>query len=237
MGSNKYKSLDDYTTLPGWTARNTLIAQGWLGAVNDEYTTGIIKTPALYLDNDDHFYITLKAIGTPGDLLGIYTPAQKYYVAFDQGGKIDGTYTVPERGAALVLRITGDSNFMLDRIAVSQDLRAGDKVYTLLGTAETGRDELSTTFDGLYDYDYDSYAYTVTALRTDGVNQAESDTSDHVLVDLANGTSTLAVLQPTARLTGSETIYTTGGQRANKLQRGLNIVRQADGTVRKIFVK
>lgn len=237
VGSNKYKSLDDYTHLPGWTARNTLIAQGWLGAINDEYTTGIIKTPVLYLDNDDHLYITLKAIGTPGDLLGIYTPAQKYYVAFDQSGKIDDTYTVPERGAALVLRITGDSNFMLDRIAVSQDLRAGDKVYTLLGTAETGRDELSTTFDGLYDYDYDSYAYTVTALRTDGVNQAESDTSDHVLVDLANGTSTLAVLQPTARLTGSETIYTTGGQRANKLQRGLNIVRQADGTVRKIFVK
>lgn len=236
VGSDKYKSLDDYTTLPGWTARNTLIAQGWLGAANDEYTTGIIKTPVLYLDNDDHFYISVKAIGTPGDLLGIYTPTQKYYIEFNQSGEIDGTYTVPERGAALVLRITGDSNFMLDRVSIRQDLRAGDKVYTLLSTAEPEGGEFSATFDGLYDYDFESYAYTVTALRTDGVNQAESDASDHVLVDLAAGTSTLAVLQPTTT-GGQEAVYTPGGQRVGKLQRGLNIVRQADGTVRKVFIK
>ncbi len=241
LGGNSYESLDDYTKLPGWTASNYAVAQGWMGAINDYYTSGYVKTPALYLANDSVFTLSIKATGTAGDYLTVKTPNQTYYIGFDEDGNIDGTYTVPESGAALVLRITSDDTFMIDQIKISQELKAGDHIYSWLGSSTVdGKETTSTTFSNLYDYEFDEYAYAVTATRTEGARYAESDRSGYILVDLEDGKSVPTsiadgnIAGSTAKVVAR---YNTAGQMVSAPQAGLNIVKMSDGTVRKVMVR
>ena len=242
IGANKYQSLDKYTKNPGWTVKNMALSQGWMGAVNDNSTYGAIKTPALYLDNDEEFNLKIKAVGTPGDELEITTPNETYTIPFNVKGVIDGTYTVPEHGKAVVLRFTASNTFMVDNIQISQNVKAGSNVYTWLSAVNTeNADVLSAAFDGLDAYSYDKYAYSVTALRTDSISHsATSDPSDYVTVNLANGSSVVtAIDQPSAFVNAADVAerYNLSGQRINGAQRGINIVRMKNGTVRKVLVK
>lgn len=239
-GTSKYESLNGYTKLPGWTVKNMAVTQGWMGAINDDYTTGIVKTPALYLDNADSFKLTIKAVGTAGDDLTIKTDKQTYYIAFDDNGEINGTYTIPESGSAVTLSITSDATFMIDNIKVSQELKAGDNIYTLLNsTTVDGKENTTTTFSNLYDYEFDSYAYAVTAIREDGSNYAESDLSDYATVDLENGTSQTTGIDQLDDAASVKVVgrYNVNGMRMSTPQRGVNIVKMSDGTVRKVLVK
>lgn len=241
VGNNKYQNIDSYTKLPGWTARNMALSQGWFGAVNDDYTSGSVKTPAMYLDNDDSFQLTLKAEGTPDSYLQIITPTQTYYVQFDEEGEIDDTFTVPERSKAMTLRFTADATFMLDYVKVSQNLKAGDNVYVQLGsTTVDGKENTSAAFGSLYDYDFDKFAYAVTALRTDGTNSTVSDPSDYVTVDLENGSSSVTAINNAETNETVATVvarYSLDGRRASTPQHGVNILKMSDGTVKKVIVK
>lgn len=58
-GDDEYESLDSYTKTPGWTAINTALAQGWIGATNNDDASGAIKTPTLYLANDSKFKLRM----------------------------------------------------------------------------------------------------------------------------------------------------------------------------------
>ncbi len=236
-GSNKYESLDGYTKLPGWTVKNMALAQGWMGAVNDDYTTGIVKTPALYLANADNFKLTIKAVGEANTDLTIKTAKQTYYITFDDNGEIDGTFTIPESGSAVTMSFTADATFMIDNIKVSQDVKAGDNIYTLLNSATIdGKENTSTTFSNLYDYEFDSYAYTVTAIRDGGANYAESDPSDYVTVDLDNQTTDIDQFNgaASAKIIGR---YNANGMQISAPQRGINLVKMSDGTVKKVLVR
>lgn len=239
-GSSKYESLDGYTKTPGWTAKNLALAQGWVGAISDDYTTGSVKTPVLYLANNTNFKLTIKAVGEAGTNLSVATGNQTYLIPFDDNGEIDGTYTVPESGAAVTLRFYSSYNFMLDYVKVSQNLKAGDHIYTTLSsTTVEGKDETSTTFSNLYDYEYDEYAYAVTAIREQGSNYAESDRSDYVVVDLANGSSQTTGIKQLGDADSAKVIgrYNVNGMLINAPQSGINIIKMSDGTVKKVFVK
>ncbi len=241
LGDGAAESLDDYTKLPGWIGYNYAVSQGWMGAINDDYTSGYIKTPALYLANDSVFNITIKATGTAGDYLAIKSPTQTYYIEFDESGTIDGTFIVPESGSALVLRIKSDDTFMIDHIKISQNLKAGDHFYSWLSSATVdGKETTSTAFSNLYDYEFDKYAYAVTATRTEGSRYAESDLSDYILVDLEDGKSVPTsiadgnIAGSTAKVVAR---YNTAGQMVSAPQAGLNIVKMSDGSVRKVIVR
>lgn len=244
VGSDDYMSLDKYTKLPGWSASDLSLAQGYVGSYGEGENTGSIKTPTLYLDNDEKFRLTIKAVGEPDETLYIVTPNEKYALTFDENGVIDGSYSVPEHGSALTLRFYSTADFMIDNIKVSQNVNAGSNIYTWLESATVdGKDSASKTFDGLYNYDFDKFAYTVTALREEGANYTESDRSDFTVVDLMNGTSTgisISTRINNRAANGQTTVagrYNIGGQRVNSLQRGVNIVKMSDGTVKKILVK
>lgn len=239
-GANKYESLDGYTKLPGWTVKNMAVTQGWMGAINDDNTFGAIKTPALYLDHADSFRLTIKAVGKAGEKLIIKTDKQTYNIPFDENGEIDNTYTIPERGAAISLRINSDATFMVDHIKISQDMKAGDNIYTLLNsTTVDGKENTSATFSSLYDYEFEKYAFAVIALREQGVNYAESVLSDYVTVDVANGTSQTTGIKQLGDAASAKVIgrYNANGMQISAPQRGINIVKMSDGTVKKVFVK
>ncbi len=129
---------------------------------------------------------------------------------------------------------------MLDYVKVSQNLKAGDHIYTTLSsTTVEGKDETSTTFSNLYDYEYDEYAYAVTAIREQGSNYAESDRSDYVVVDLANGSSQTTGIKQLGDADSAKVIgrYNVNGMLINAPQSGINIIKMSDGTVKKVFVK
>lgn len=239
-GSSKYESLDGYTKLPGWTVKNMAVTQGWMGAVNDDYGSGSVKTPVLYLDNADEFKLTIKAVGTAGSDLSIKTAKQTYLIPFDENGEIDGTYTIPERGAAVTLLIYSDATFMIDNIKVSQDVKAGDHIYSLLNsTTLDGKDKTSTTFSSLYDYEFDNYAYAVTAIREQGANYAESNLSDYVTINLEKGTSQTTGINQLGGAVSGKIMgrYNVNGMQLSAPQRGINLIKMSDGTVKKVFVK
>lgn len=126
---------------------------------------------------------------------------------------------------------------MLDYVKISQNLKAGDHIYTTLNsTTVQGKDETSTTFSNLYDYEYDEFAYTVTAIREQGANYAESDPSGYVTVNLSNNTTGIKSANAAA---DASTVarYNINGQRIGEAQRGVNILRMSDGSVRKVIVK
>lgn len=240
-GTNKYKSLDNYTKLPGWSVKNLAFAQGWVGAINDDYTSGIMKSPALYLDNADNFKITLKAVGTAGDYLTIKIGSNSYGIPFDENGEIDGTYTIPEHGSEVSLRIFADNTFMIDRIKISQDMKAGDNIYSLLSsTTLEGKENTSATFSNLYDYEFDNYAYAVTAIRDNGANYAESVLSNYVTVNLEEGNSQTTGIHQLGNADAAAKIigrYNVNGMQISAPQRGINLVKMSDGTVKKVLVK
>ena len=240
LGGSSYESLDDYTKLPGWTGKYYAVAQGWMGAESDYYSYGYIKTPALYLANDSVFTLTIKAKGTVGDNLTFYSPTQTYYIPFNDNGTIDGSYIVPESGSAVVLRFTSDDTFMIDEIKISQNLKAGDHIYSWLGSATVdGKENTSATISNLYDYDFDNYAYAVTATRNEGSRSAESDKSDYILVNLESGESVPTAITGNNIANGAKVVarYNAAGQMVSAPQTGLNIVKMSDGTVRKVMVR
>lgn len=237
LGNKTYTNLDNMTKLPGWTSKYTCLAQGYIGAYRDDEVTGSIKTPVLYLANDSLFHLDLNAIGTAGAQLNIITPNQTYNIKFDSNGIISGKYSIPESSPAETLRFYASSGtFMIDHIKISQHIKAGENIYTLLDTAMTDAKTYSHTFTNLYNYDYENYAYHVTSLRTESPLYAESDPSEFILVNLEKKVTTGINLQKSDD-TKVIARYNIDGRLLSRPQRGLNIIRMSDGTIKKVIIK
>ena len=248
LGNTTEESYDDYTTLPGWKGTNNTLAQSALGTI-----AGYIQTPPLYVANDSAFYLYIEAYGYYGDYLYIDTPDDSYSIAFylDESdasgykGILKGWLGVPVTSKNMTLKFStlyGAYGYPLafDKVKVSQNMHAGDTYYTYLGSQEVDASESSCRFSGLSDYDYTTFAYTVTAKNENGTTTATSDATDYVLVDLVSGDSKTHVnaIQGVSDGTAVPSeFYNAGGQRTNQLQRGMNIVRMSDGTTRKVIIK
>ena len=235
-GTNKYESLDGYTKVPGWTVRNMGLTQGWMGGITDASIAGSLKTPALYLANGSSFKLTVKAVGKANASLGIQVGGNDYTIPFDENGEIDGTFTIPECGTAVTLRFYSSATFMIDQVKVSQDMKAGDKVYALLGsTTVDGKETTSASFSGLDKAGFNDYAFAVTAIRDNDPYYTESELSDYVSVDMNAATGIESVNK--VDVNDVAVRFNANGQRIATLQRGVNIIKYKNGTVRKTIVK
>ena len=241
-------SLDDYTDTPGWRGKNNILAKGMLGCAAGQDDKGYIKLPTVEVSNADEYAISLQAFGVAGDYLLITLSDTEWYsIPFADNGQgmgvINGTYILPTNGNKTV-NIQLDSYnylaFVINDIEILQDVKKGDRIYTWLQKATCLPDETSYEFTGLDDYDYGTFAYDLTGYYNYGGKMAVSTPSERKLVVLDESKS--AMNNPTAiDLTqGSEGYpcwYTVDGQRLDKPSRGVNIVRHADGTTRKVIVK
>lgn len=243
IGNSDEETFDDYTALPGWTGKLNTVVQGMLGCADSWYSTATITTPTLYVAGSDKLYVRIKAYGTDGDNLILNTGEGRYAIPFD-GGVIDGDYMVPV--SAETVRITMYSYnmypFMIDAIRFSQSLKKGQTVYSWLQKGDTDAETLSYTFNGLSDYDYNLYAFDVTSHFTYQGQTVSSKPSAKMHVDLENGSSTMAIsvlanIDSTMGNDAPISVFTLDGRRSNNLGKGINIVRMADGTVRKIIRK
>lgn len=245
LGNLSETPLDDYTVLPGWTGRDNIVVQGMLGCnmVFDALNT--VTLPQLYVGNGSEVGITLKAYGTPGDMLMLNVGGQEYALSFTQVegedyGCFEGTLDVPVTDKSVTPYFYAYQPFLIDEIKVVQDLNAGDKVYTWLQMEETDAETFSMDFSGLTDYA--TYAYNVVAYQDLDGETAASRPSDHVVVDLATGEQEIASgieMEDATTGAGPEVVarYSLDGRRLTALQRGVNILKMSDGSTRKVIVK
>lgn len=246
LGNKTESSLDDYTSMPGWTGRNNTLAQGYMGGGYTDYYTPYIKTPEMSLGNNSQYYLTLNVSGYYGSSLTINDGTTTYTLSYEANedgytGYIDGEYIVPVSSENVSLRFYDSVGypFAIDYIAVSQDVKAGAKIYTPVGTYEATADETSHTFTGLDAWDFESFAYSAMSYLDDGDDVATSKVSRYMLVDLVNGTSTSGI--HSAALDGQQAdivaIYSLDGTRQASLQKGVNIVKLSDGRTVKHIVR
>ena len=249
LGNSSASSLSQYTNMPGWEGYSNVLAQGYMGCEQMGYSTPYIKTPQLYLANGKQLVLTLRAVGYAGSVLTVSDGVKKYAVDFvpDETGKtgyVEGTF-IMDVNADMESLIFYDSNgypFALDYVSVEQDLKAGNMVFTMLDTQQTTSDINSYRFSGLDQYDFLKFAYTVQSFWDRENNTAKSDMTDFMIVDLVNGTSATGVSAVGLANTfnGESNVmarYSTSGTMLKAPVKGLNIVKYADGSVKKVMVK
>ena len=240
MGNYRDTSLDDFTMLPGWIGNGNIIAQGMLGCEEVTYYSNIIKTPAVYVGNGDKVRITLKVWGYAKDGIVLRIEGQEYSIAFQPVGSegwgvIDGYVDVPVSSKTIqpVIYASEYYPFVIDYIRFSQDLKAGDIVYSWLQSASTDNETFSYTFNNLSDYDFNLFGYEVTSTFELEGQTTTSQPSELMLVSFDDTPTEIS--QPALRHSFPEEYYTVDGRRMESLQSGLNIVRMKDGSVRKII--
>lgn len=243
---NSYEetALDELTTLPGWKGLNNTVAQGWLGCNSPGFYGATLTTPVFDCNNDDKLYLSIKAHSMTDEELNLNVNGLIYSIPFDENGDIDGNFIMPISGENAKIRFSTQSYspWMLGYLRISQDVKKGGIVKQMLQQAVT--EELSYVFTGLSIYDYELYGYTVTASYEHEQQWTTSAASNLMLVDLDNEESKPFVTavtgldsrQEQGNATGTE-CFTIDGRRAGKGQKGLIIIRQADGSVRKMMVR
>lgn len=227
------KRLENLTKLPGWITLGATVAQGYLGVATSEFFKNYIETPNIDLSNADSFMLTVRAVGTPGDQLIIRVNETNYNISFNTDGRIDDTIEIPQGRKSLRLRFlsNGKMPFAIDDIRISQAVKAGTRIMTLLSSTETDADTRSYTMTGLYDYDFRDYAYNVVATMTENAMTAVSDASDFVYVCLDEVTN---ITMQKNHMRQSDIWYSLNGLRLQGAHHGLNIVKTAGGLTKKV---
>lgn len=240
-------TLDEYTSLPGWTALGVAMSVGMFGACED-YSGYYLMTPEIYFGNNTTFNMYIRAYGTAGDGLVMYVGDKvsgAYFSAYDDDGNgiINGTYVFDcpyERDYVKFYTLDGGA-FLIDEVMIMQDLSAGALIHTYLSTGDVDSDVYSYTFDDIDFTAYDDYAYSVQAYLSEDGDYAESDFTDYCYVsgeavkkateaDIASVECQDQTIYEVAR-------YSVDGKRITGKVKGLNIVRMSDGSMRKEIVK
>ncbi len=249
MNNASETSLDNYTSMPGWTGCSNALAQGYLGCqALSYYLTPYIVTPKLNLSNAGTFDLSIDVVGYPGSALNITVGGVTYTAEYDENGYINGTFRnipVPQGEQFVNLRFTDSNNmnFMINSVKVEQMLKKGDKVYTYVGCDEVNGNELSVNISGLDKFEYTDFAYNVSAKQLLEGETAISSPSEFILVNLSNGTSTICIntsdINSRGWINDREVMsrYNMAGMKVSTTAKGLNILRMSDGRVVKAIVR
>ncbi len=245
VGNTEEMSLDEFTKMPGWSVTTgAAYVNGMFGCTDSYYNTYVLSTPQLYFGNNDKFLIHIKAYGTPGEGLVINVGGHQsgaYFEATDDTGAlgiIDKTFEMDcsEYPQGQLHIYTLEHNyFLLDDMKVSQELKAGDKVYTYLSTGSVS-DKNTTSYVFSDVTGYDQYAFAVKSVKDSDGDYAESTLSDYKMVKLSK--SSTGISEATDHAAAREVArYTVDGKRIDKAVKGINIVKMSDGKIVKVMVK
>lgn len=236
LGNYTVSSLDEYTTLPGWTGRANTLFPGNLGVEDSMYDLFYIETPALSLGNADSFILGLMGQSMYDDNLIVWINNRDYKLPVSEG-EFGGEFEIPEHGdnIKIMFYTANGAPFCLEYVSVSQDMKKGQKVYTFLGETAVDAGTTSATFADLSE-DYTEYAYTVKSVFEYEGATTYSDSSNMMFVDLKTGTSTTDISK--IYDDNDEGIwFSIDGRRLSGPKAGICIVKYSDGTVKKILVK
>lgn len=178
-----YTSLDKYTDNPGWRGRGNVAIDGHIGCTADENAMFEIFSPEFTASNAGGKYkVYVKAWAPEGAILIVQGTGNYGAIQFKSTGYYEDFIEL-ENGQdhdRLMFYTYKGEGFLLDEVAVIQDLSAGDKLYSLLETVET----TDTHYDFMVDPEACAhYAYQVTAFQTLFTKTVNSGASNTVFVD------------------------------------------------------
>lgn len=239
-------SLDKYTDTYGWTGVGNTVAEETVGCDVWEYASSYIKSPVLNLLNSDSCKLTIKAYSTFGEqLLVTLKDGESLMLPFDKPNDEDTQLSYMERTITLPCRRSDEQikfsvfygyPMMIDEIKVTQDVKAGDRIYDYLSETETDSSTLNTTFDGLEQFNYDEFAFTVWALLDETGKTAISGQSDFQHVKVKNDIRDAETeMDEDVEIIG---YYTITGIKIPSPQKGLNIIKLSNGkTIKRVFTQ
>lgn len=230
-------TLDDATHLPGWLGRGNIMAYGMLGCREDADQEGIyeIITPPLKLSNGDKTYkVTVTAYFYDDDAL-VVQGAHRASFEGKAGQTVTATVEMTDGDdATRVWFYTQNYGaFMLDDVKITQTLAQGDQVVTTCDEAYT--DETSYTFSGLDADDGTSYSYVVYAGRELWGEQAVSEPSNEILVNLKSNPVGIKSVGQSDNSQLSNSIYDLSGLHVAKMKKpGVYLVKSNGLTVKRV---
>ena len=241
LGNAYYMPLDDYADNKGWTGNGTLLCNGMVGCYTDEYGYYYfdMNSPAISLDNNDGNYkVTVEFELESADETFVIQGDETMYQTVQPGKSGLSEATVEMTGGTqatkLLFYTLNGTPFLLDKVTVTQDLKAGDKLYTLL-SSETIVDEISARVSGLERKDNVSYAYNLYAYYDRYGIVYKSDLSETKMVELTTGITEVTDNEPCH---AERSYYDLSGRKVNtnNAAKGVFIVK-AGNKVKKVSVR
>ena len=234
-------TADDLTTAPGWEiGRSFYLVEGKFGL---DSSLSSISTPPVCVEGSGEVAISLRLESTQGDFKIRIGFAGGLYEISCTDGYMDEYVILPTNGvkeSKLTLSNPDGIPLFIDYIAMTQDLKKGDRVFTFMGTTNVAD---ATTYDfsnldgGLFGY----YGYSVKAVRGEGKAAIYSEVNDRMIVDIVNGNSYTGVTSIKG-VADNNDIYEVGrysveGKLLQRPCKGINIVRYSDGSTKKTIVR
>lgn len=233
--------LDDYTDNAGWTGTGTLLCNGMVGCYTDDYGNQFdMLSPTMSLDNNGGEYtVTVDfKIQNEGETL-IVQGDQTTYAAIEceTAGKHTASVTLQggTRASQLMFYTLNKSPFLLDKVAVTQDVKKDDKFYTKLEDMVVEDGETSIRVSGIEPRDGYTYAYDLVSYYDRYGTVYTSGRSDAQIVDFNNTGVKPAKLALEAQ-EGETTLYDMSGRQVSKAEKGIYIVKKGN-KVQKVLVK
>lgn len=232
-------SLDEYTTLPGWTGKGNLLYPGALGVEDSLSDLFYIQTPPMSLNNDDKFVLGLIGQILYDDEIVVWVNEQAYKLNAP-AGEFGGEFDIPEHGdnMRIMFYTTNGAPFSLNYVCVSQNIKKGQKVFTYLSETTTDAETTSCSFIDLTD-DYTLYAYNVKSVFEFEGATTYSTPSDKIFVNLKEGTSPSGItsIDTIVSIDEEAVWFTIDGRRISSPEKGICIAKFPDGTAKKVMVK
>lgn len=243
QNSNYQKLGDNMVYRQGWQCLWGGYADGcFVGTGMTDYNiSGELLTPSLTLSNDNgryHVRITARSM-LKEDVLYVYSQASdnamQCNLSPDEWRTFDADITGGQLNDIVTITSAYHYPFIIDDIKITQNLKAGDKVFELLSTSGiVDAEEEEYTVSNLKQPSVNhTYAYTVNAVRQRQSSTTRSKESEYQTVDGFLGitdTRSGGSLTETGR-------YTTDGMKAGKNARGVIVIRYADGSAKKTVVE
>lgn len=240
VNSDSDITADDLTTAPGWEIGKTYyLVEGKFGL---DSSLSSITTPAIYVEGSDEVAISLRLESMQGDFRVRIGFAGALYEVPCTDGYMDEYVILPTNGAKeskITLSNPDGIPLFIDYIAVTQDLKKGDKVFSFMGTSNV-TDATTCDFSNLDSSLFGYYGYSVKAVRGEGKAAIYSEENDRMIVDLANGKSFTGLTAIEAVAPGEVyevARYSIDGSLLQNPCKGINIVRYSDGSTKKVFVR
>lgn len=234
-------TADDLTSTPGWEiGRSYYLVEGKFGL---DSSLSSISTPPVCVEGSNEVAISLRLESTQGDFRVRIGFAGGLYEISCTDGYMDEYVILPTNGvkeSKLTLSNPDGIPLFIDYIAMTQDLKKGDKIFTFMGTSNVAD---ATTYDfsnldgGLFGY----YGYSVKAVRGEGKAAIYSEANDRMIVDLVSGNSFTGVTSINGVADNNEVYevarYSVDGKLLQQPCKGINIVRYSDGSTKKTIVR
>lgn len=192
-------ALDEYTDNLGWIGCGTLVSNGMVGCIENFSGYMDLTSPEIRLDrNDGKFKVTFDFV-TFDDNSAVVVQCGDYMhvVMADKAGAHSETLEMTGGKANTQLKFYSYNGtaFLLDRVAVMQDVKAGEDIYNLLEKKSVDGDDSSVRISGLQQksgykfgyslvsyYDYYGVVYTsdfsgtqVVDLMSTNINDIEAE--------------------------------------------------------------